>query len=78
MNTERDVWMPEYETTVIEYLGDKWPDILVEKWERNGIGERRLVTSLIYRPPFATGGPVQPNGSYLVGESGAETVVVGR
>lgn len=51
MSTDRDVWVPRYETRLIEYEGGGWPDVLVEKWEDNAIGERRYVTNRLYHPP---------------------------
>lgn len=45
------VWIPEYETTTEEVMGQEWPLVVVQKWERNGIGERRYVGTRIYSAP---------------------------
>jgi hypothetical protein len=41
----RDLWKPEFEVTYREVVGQDWPLVFVEKWERNAIGERRFVGS---------------------------------
>jgi hypothetical protein len=49
--------MVDFEVTTIEMHGHEWPDVLVQKWERNEIGERRFVESRIYSaadPPKET------------------------
>lgn len=49
----RDVWLPEFSLTPINTMGSAWPDaVIVEKWERNDIGERRWVdTEMYYHHP---------------------------
>ena len=51
--SERDIWLPHWRTTEILTVGAEWPSYLVEKWERNGIGEERFVTSAMYSRPDA-------------------------
>lgn len=43
-------WVPYFETTEFQYLGDPWPRYVVTMWERNTIGETRMVRSRIYGP----------------------------
>lgn len=47
----RDLWLPDWRTELIEVYGQEWPDVLVEKWERNELGELRYITSVIYIAP---------------------------
>lgn len=47
--SETSVWMVDFEVTAIEMHGHEWPDVLVQKWERNEMGERRFVESRIYK-----------------------------
>ena len=49
----RDVWLPEFHQTMVEVMGQEWPDLIIEKWERNGIGETRFVESRFYGPKDA-------------------------
>ena len=46
--SEAAAWVTYYETRLIEDMSDRWPVVLVEKWERNDIGERRFVESRQY------------------------------
>lgn len=47
----RSIWIPEFETEVIETIGSEWPDgVIVTKWERNLLGERRYVGMIAYHP----------------------------
>jgi len=55
------VWMVDFEVTSIEMHGHEWPDVLVQKWERNEIGERRFVESRIYSAAAAPGGWDDPH-----------------
>lgn len=49
MSTNREFWVPEFDVDTVQVLGRDWPDIIVTKWEVNGIGERRFVESRVYR-----------------------------
>lgn len=45
----RNIWQPEWETEVVNEVGREWPSgILVTKWERNMIGEKRYVDTKWY------------------------------
>jgi hypothetical protein len=45
----REPWETRFETRVAEELtGDEWPVIMVERWEENALGERRLVATRMY------------------------------
>lgn len=58
---QRDLWIPEYHVQKIETIGADWPMVLVEKWEKNAIGERRFieVRNYVMRDPAPkwTGNP---------------------
>lgn len=45
----RDLWQTEFEVQTMETVGGDWPGVIVEKWERNWIGERRYVATRAYR-----------------------------
>lgn len=47
----RALWFPDYDVHTVEVMGQEWPDLIVEKWERNSIGERRFVESRTYVLP---------------------------
>lgn len=51
--TSDKIWLVEWRTELVEELGgyDKWPMVIVEKWEYNRIGERRFIESVTYNPP---------------------------
>lgn len=51
---DRNIWIPEYnvehrDVTEIVSDGDDWPIVWAEKWEHNGIGERRFIERRQYR-----------------------------
>lgn len=50
VRVERDVWIPEYSTSLVEVHGHEWPLVLVKRFESNEIGERRFVESRFYVP----------------------------
>jgi len=45
---DRDVWWPEFDTEVVSIMGQQWPDLIVTKWERNYLGEKRYVETRTY------------------------------
>ena len=45
---QTDVWVPDYETTLVEVHGQEWPMVLVKKYEVNDLGERRFVESKFF------------------------------
>jgi hypothetical protein len=56
----RGFWVPEFRITEVRTYGKEWPDIIVEKWETNSIGERRFVASRTYALVPEPGSVVQP------------------
>jgi len=44
----QDVWLVDFNSTIVEVIGQDWPEVYVEKWERNGIGERRFLGARWY------------------------------
>ena len=53
--SERKFWTPRFELRVLEEQdAQRWPRIVVERWEENGIGERRLDAVETYWPPHAS------------------------
>jgi len=49
VDEKRSVWIPEWETDVITAKGQDWPEgVIVNKWERNLLGEKRYVDSKWY------------------------------
>ncbi len=49
---KRDIWIPEWETETVTAMGQPWPEgIIVTRWERNLIGEKRYVDTKWYGPP---------------------------
>lgn len=48
MTPQEAPWVPDYETELVEVHGQEWPRVLVQKYERNGRGERRYVGSRFY------------------------------
>jgi hypothetical protein len=46
---KRMLWLQEFEVDYEEVLGQGWPLVIVTKWERNLLGERRFVGTRIYR-----------------------------
>ena len=50
----KDIWTPEYrvehaDVTQLVSDGEDWPVVWAEKWETNGIGERRFIERREYR-----------------------------
>ena len=35
-------WLPFFRETDVTTIGEEWPTYLIEKWERNDIGEQRF------------------------------------
>jgi hypothetical protein len=50
VNIERDLWLPDFEVSYREVLGEKWPFVFIQKFETNRIGERRFVGSVAFSP----------------------------
>ena len=48
---DRGVWWPEYDTEVVQTIGQEWPDLIVTKWESNYLGEKRFVETKVYSVP---------------------------
>lgn len=52
MNTDirRSIWYPDFAVHVEQVIGQLWPLVVVEHWERNELGERRFIDARIYSP----------------------------
>ena len=49
--TERRLWVPDFVVMEVMEVGADWPYFIVQKWETNGIGERRFTgEALTYQP----------------------------
>ena len=49
--TDRNVWLPYWEWREFFIVGDEWPTVVGEKWERNSLGETRWTgESRTYHP----------------------------
>lgn len=44
---KREIWLTEFNVHVVEITGCDWPDVILERWERNLLGEVRFVDSRI-------------------------------
>lgn len=45
----RNLWLDEFETDEVQVLnGDPWPMLVVHRWQRNRLGERRFVETRRY------------------------------
>lgn len=58
VDEKRSLWLPEFEVDHEEVIGH-WPIVIVTKWERNFLGERRYVETRSYRmvEPLSEGDP---------------------
>ena len=50
MSIGSDIWTADVEIREIEVVGQRWPLLQIERFERNMIGERRYVGSEILTP----------------------------
>jgi hypothetical protein len=49
IDARRNIWTNDFETKVVELMGGDWPEVVVDKYQTNHLGERRYVGSRMYR-----------------------------
>jgi hypothetical protein len=48
VDPRREVWVPYFSATDVQIMGQEWPEVYVEKWETNLLGESRFVGARWY------------------------------